>query len=89
MTNPDDVEVLASVPTEAEAAMLVAALKHDAIEAVAEGALTSALRAEVPGEVRILVHTGDLDRAQAVLTEFQQGHVDIDWSKVDLGEQEE
>ena len=89
MEIPDKVEVLTSVPTEPEAVMILDALKQDNIEAVSEGALTSALRAEVPGEVRILVRRTDMDRAKAVLTEFEQGPSDVDWSNVDLGEQEQ
>ena len=88
MTSPEDIEVLTSVATEPEAAMIIAALKQDDLDAVAEGVLTSALRAEAPGEVRILVRSLDMDRAKVVLNEFQQGPVDVDWSKVDLGEQE-
>lgn len=78
MTDADDVEVLLSVPTEAEAALIVATLSKEGIVAAVEGALTSALRAEVPGEVRILVRRVDLDRAAAVLMQIEQDRGDVD-----------
>ena len=81
-------QVLTYAATEPEAAMIIASLDQANIIAVAEGALTSALRAEVPGEIRVLVHRNDLDRAKAVLAEYQQEPVDVDWSNVDFGEQE-
>ncbi len=65
--DPNRPEVLASVPTEAEAALIIAALERQGITAHAEGGLTSALRTEVPTGVKIMVRHADLDRAATVL----------------------
>ena len=82
---PDDPEVLVVVGTESEAAMIVGALTAEDIKAVTEGELTSAMRAEVPGGVRILVLNRDLDRARQVLGEYRQGPLQVDWSQADVG----
>lgn len=84
----ENLEVLAHVPTEAEAAMIVSVLKGEGIDAVAQGGLTSAFRAEVPGEVRVVVHRADLEQAKRVLAEYRKGVAGIDWSEVDVGEPE-
>ena len=67
---PDDPNrpvVLTSVPSEAQAVIIVAALDERGIQARTQGALTSAFRAEVPGEVQVLVRQADLDRARAII----------------------
>jgi hypothetical protein len=85
---PDDIDPLTSAATEPEAAMIVGALSRQGIDAVAEGGLTSGLRAEAPGQVRILVRHEDIDRARKVIEEYDQGVTDIDWSQIDVGELE-
>jgi hypothetical protein len=67
----DTPKVLEYAATEMEAAFLVATLREAGIDAQAEGVLTSALRAEAPGEVGILVRESDLERARQVLTEWR------------------
>ena len=47
------------------------------------------LRAEAPGDVRILVRRADVDLAKARLIEYRKGFAAIDWSTVDVGEPEE
>ena len=89
MTDPERVEILTSVPSEAEAVLIIAALRDAGIKALDEGALTSGMRAEVPGEVDVLVRGEDLERAQSVLAEFRKGGDDVDWSQVDVGDPEE
>jgi hypothetical protein len=84
----DDLEVLMCVATEPEAALIIAALKGQGIDAAAEGALTSAFRAEAPGGVRILVRQGDLDRAKEALADYRRGISDIDWPNIDVGQPE-
>ena len=84
----EHLEVLAQVSTEAEAALIVSALKSAGIDAVAQGGLTSAFRAEVPGEVRVVVRRADLEQAKRVLAEYRKSVSDIDWSEVDVGEPE-
>ena len=85
---PDDLDVLASVVTELESAMIIEALRDEGIDATAEGALTSALRAEAPGEVNIIVRHADVERARDFLAKYRHSLADIDWSQVDLGEVE-
>ena len=84
-----DLQELISVPSEVEAAVIVAALEREGIKAVAAGALTSGFRAEAPGEVQVLVKRSDADRAQQTLRECQTQQSPIDWSQVDVGEPEE
>ena len=80
-----DTVVLAIVPTELEAELILEALEERGIRAEKAGQLTAGFRAEAPGGVRILVRTEDAARGLAALQEFQQEQSDIDWSKVDLG----
>ncbi len=72
--DPNKPIVLTTRPSEPEAALIVAALAQQGIDAQATGGLTSALRAEAPGVVRILVRHCDLERAQSVLTEIEGEH---------------
>ena len=68
MSRPHEkIEVVHRVATEAEGAMIVAALDNAGIDAQMEGALTSALRAEAPGEVGILVRASDASAARRVI----------------------
>ena len=85
----EDLLVLISVPTEIEAASIVAALAQDDIRAVATGGLTSGFKAEAPGEVQVLVKRADAERAQQTLQEIRSGKNPIDWSQVDVGEPED
>jgi len=62
-----DLVVLQSVPSEAQANLIAAALEHAGIQAAIEGALTAAFRAEAPGEVKIIVRKNDLDKAKEAL----------------------
>ncbi len=61
--------VLAKVATEAEAAMIVQALAGAGIEARAVGGFTSGFRAEVPGQVQVLVREEDVAAARKILEE--------------------
>lgn len=63
--------VLTMLPSEAQAAILVAALAGDGIHAEMSGTLTSGFRAEAPGDVKILVTVQDFDRAQKILNEHE------------------
>ena len=84
--DPDRPELLTHVSTEPQAAMLVAFLDAEGVEAVAEGVLTSAFLAEAPGRVRIVVHHRDLDRARQLLAQYLSQRSDIDWAQVDTEE---
>lgn len=65
--DPNQPVVLTTVPTDVQAALIVAALRERGIEAQSVGELTSGFRAEAPGDVKILVRQADLARAQAAL----------------------
>lgn len=59
----NDLKMLCSVPTEAEAAMLVAHLQSEGIDAWSEGGICSGYRAEAPGNANVFVRRSDLQRA--------------------------
>ena len=72
MTNEsDDLVVLQSVPSEAQANLIAAALERAGIQAAIEGALTAAFRAEAPGEVKIIVRKNDLEKAKKALESYK------------------
>ena len=71
--DPDKVVVLTRVPSEPIASLLVGRLQNEGIQAEMSGVLTSAFRAEAPGEVKILVHARDLDRARQLLDSWSKG----------------
>ena len=76
--SPDDLVVLTHAATEPESALIVGALENNGIEAAAQGGLTSALRAEVPSDVSIVVRHRDLDRARRILADCHDNRPDID-----------
>jgi len=67
----DDSTKLIEVRSEAQAALIVAALADAGISANAQGDLTAGFRAEAPGGVGVLVRRADLDRAREVLREIK------------------
>jgi hypothetical protein len=60
---------LIEVRSEAQAAMIVAALEDAGIRAYMQGGLTAGFRAEAPGGVEVMVERADIGRAQEVLRE--------------------
>jgi len=68
----DRLEVLTRVRTEVEADLIVRSLQDRGIAAKAVGEFTAAFRAEVPGDVSVLVRHADLARAEAALAEIHQ-----------------
>ena len=66
-------EVVARVTTEAEASLIVQCLTNQGITARAVGGFTSGFRAEAPGDVSVLVMSGDLERAKKIVAAAQQG----------------
>lgn len=88
-TDPDNPEVLTSVPSEIEAAAIVTALGAHSIQASTTGGYTAGFRAEAPGNVNVIVRRQDLERAQRILAEIEEDQSDVDWSQVDVGEPEE
>jgi hypothetical protein len=61
----------ASVPHEAQAAMIVAALEREGIRAFAAGGFISGFRAEAPGWVKVLVREDELPRAKEILARLK------------------
>jgi len=76
---------LASIPTETEAAPIVAALKAEGISATMTGGFTAGFIAEAPGEISIKVFAKDELAARKVLEKFEIENAEIDWDKVDVG----
>ncbi len=68
---PSDIVVLTSVATEAEAAIILAALEDGGLLATMTGELTSGLRAIAPGEVHVLVCRADLSAAEGILNQHE------------------
>ena len=85
----DSVVVLAVFPSEIEATTIADELEREGIRAEPAGVLTAEFRAEAPGQVKVLVHASDFQRARALLDDYIASREHIDWSKVDLGEPED
>jgi hypothetical protein len=89
MANPnEETSTLTRVPSETEAAIVIAALEENGIKAESDE-YTSGLRAGPWNWVDIMVATADLERAQEVLAQVQEENEHIDWSQVDVGEKED
>jgi hypothetical protein len=72
MTDQNDpLELLTTKPNEMEAALVVNALETEGIKAIATGEHTSMFKAEAPGLVAVHVKASDLNRARAVLQQFE------------------
>ena len=76
---------LTSVPTEREAALIVATLEERGIKSTMAGQTTAGFRAEAPGYVQVLVFENDLLRAREAIESIDAGDTDVDWSKIDVG----
>ena len=87
--HPQHIVRLTSMPTEREAAMIVAALEQNGITSTMSGQFTAGFRAEAPGWVQVLVAEEDLGRAEEVLAEIRGEQDDVDWSQVDVGQPED
>jgi hypothetical protein len=86
---PEHIVRLTSVPTEREAAIIVAALDESGIPSTMSGQFTAGFRAEAPGWVQVLVAKEDLARAQEILARLRAEQDEVDWSQVDVGQPEE
>jgi hypothetical protein len=85
---PTRTAVLTRVPSETEAAIVVAALDTNGIRAETDE-YTSGLRAGAWNWVDIMVAEDDLPRAKEIFEEVQRENDHIDWSQVDVGQPEE
>lgn len=65
--SPDDLVVIARVPDELSAILLVGELQGEGIPATVVGGLTAQLRVEAPGLVSVMVRRRDAARAEALL----------------------
>jgi hypothetical protein len=70
-TDPHRPHVVARVPTEFEAAVIVSALEAAGIKAMAVGGPTAGFRAEAPGDVAVVVPENEAEQAEVVLVEFR------------------
>lgn len=86
--NPDDLDLIATVPTDVEATAITNALQRCGIEAVAAGGYTSGFQAEAPGAVKVFVKRADAEEARRTLDQIRNENANIDWSKVDVGDAE-
>lgn len=71
-TDPQRPHVVARVPTEFEADVIVSALEAAGIKAMAVGGPTAGFRAEAPGDVAVVVPENEAAEAEVVLAEFRQ-----------------
>ncbi|MBN1854929.1 MAG: hypothetical protein JW829_19500 [Pirellulales bacterium] len=70
-TDPNNPEILISVPNEIEAAAIVTVLSGQGVQATTTGSYTAGFRAEAPGSVHVIVRHQDLDRAWQILAEIE------------------
>ena len=89
MSDPLEITAtLTRVPSETEAAIVIAALKEEGIRAESDE-YTSGLRAGPWNWVDIMVAEQDVARAKEILAKVQEENDHIDWSQVDVGEKED
>jgi hypothetical protein len=79
---------LTSVPSETEAAIVIAALEENGVHAESDE-YTSGLRAGPWNWVEVLVAEEDLEKAKQVLEQVKRQNDHIDWSQVDVGQPED
>ena len=84
----EETSTLTRVPSETEAAIVIAALEDNGIKAESDE-YTSGLRAGAWNWVDIMVATKDLASAKEVLAQVQEENDHIDWSQVDVGQPED
>jgi len=81
--------ILCEFDTELQATALLAELQAGGIDASTTGGFTAGFRAETPGLVQVVVRQKDLVRAKAIWDNFSHSKLEIDWSKVDVGDPED
>ena len=86
---PEELTSLVHVPTEAEAAPIVDALKAAGISATMTGGFTAGFIAEAPGDISIQIFKRDEAAASEILKDFKADNAAIDWDQVDVGEPED
>ncbi len=81
----DEPVVIYSAASEVEATIVANALADVGIESAINGTFSSEFRAEAPGEVRVLIHPGDVAAAKEVLEDIKTDE-EINWDEVDTGD---
>lgn len=89
MQNNEEPVILVDLNSETEAAMIVAALAEEGIEAFKAGGPVSDFKVGVPGHVQVLVRPEDLGRAREAFAHLKDEQGEIDWSQIDVGQAEE
>jgi len=88
MSEPDDLVRVTSAHSVMEAAPIVAALERAGIKAATGNAASATAIPDAMGEVEILVANRDAPRASTLLELIEEHGVEVDWSKVDVGDPE-
>ncbi|MEM6329713.1 MAG: hypothetical protein AAF790_05645 [Planctomycetota bacterium] len=83
---PEHLTQLTSAPTAAQAAIIVAALKAEGLDAVSTGAMTTDKQLGSGEWVQVMVSEPDLPVAKNTLAKLRQETAEIDWSQIDVGE---
>jgi len=89
MADERNIVRLASVPTEREAALLVAMLEEKGIKSTMSDQSTAEFRVGAPGWVQILVFEDDFPRAREIIEAVDAGDSEVDWSRIDVGHLED
>ncbi len=84
----DEVVVLTTTQLEYQAQLITAALEQEGIIVHPAGGSITGFKAEAPGEMKVFVKAGDLQRAREALVRIREEDSEIDWSQVDVGEPE-
>ncbi len=80
---------LITVPDEFEASVIVSALEADGIRARADGGYVADFREGISAGVSVVVAQSDLVRATQVVDELRRHRGEVDWSHVDVDNQNE
>lgn len=89
MHDDEEPVVLADVPSEIEAQLIVAALEEEGIDAFKSGGAVSDFKVGVPGHVQVLVRPEDLDRALDAFSHLKDDEGLFDWSQINVGTSDE
>jgi hypothetical protein len=85
---PEHLVLLTSVPSEAHAAIVIAALEETGLAAHTSGTVGPGFHAGALGWTDILVSEPDLPVARNTLRMLIEDSLELDWSQVDVGEAE-
>jgi hypothetical protein len=75
MATTENLVILSELSTDLEAAMVIAALEREGIEAFMKGEFTAGFRAEAPSWPKVEVRKSDYERARAILDSFETKQV--------------